>query len=140
MRDRLRAYAALRQVDDHYQLDVPSGETVGRLLIDYQFTLQLEKSGLSIVIEQPFSLTTGTRTMNLDIEPAERLAPALSLVRKRVTSITVHDSGDLKVVLEGHVIKVAPNPSYEAWQIAGASGVIAVCMAGGELGVWASTA
>lgn len=136
MRDHLRAYRAIQREGDHYTLNLPPNETVNRCSIDYQLTLQLTKCGLSIVIEQAFVLRTQTRSVTLDLDPPEKLAPVLALVRKRVDAITVLESGTLEVKFPGYAITVPPQETYESWQIAGPAGVVAVCLAGGELAVW----
>ena len=37
---------------------------------------------------------------------------------------------------DGHLLKVAPDPQYEAWTASGPDGMLVVSVPGGDLAVW----
>ena len=77
----------------------------------------------------------GARTL----DPVETLAlaPALALLRRRLTSLTISRAGELTAEFgDGTALLVAPDPRVEAWEVQGGGtleGMAYRCPAGGGL-------
>lgn len=104
--------------------------------VDGQLRLQLGQ--VEVVIETAFDLVRDGQSQPLDPEDRASLGPVLALWPGTVQSATVGADQVLRLVLtSGAVIVVAPDRSYEAWQVVGPERRLVVCRpSGGGLAVW----
>ena len=81
---------------------------------------------------------TDGRTWRLrPADDATALAPALRLFGLTVDRAEAHKDGTLEVAFaDGSGLRIAPDPSSEAWEFAGEQGVRVVSLPGGDLAVW----
>ncbi|MEC3979563.1 DUF6188 family protein [Amycolatopsis sp. H20-H5] len=107
------------------------GMSVTQLKIDHSLTLLLD-GGAQIVIEG-VAFLDGVR---LDPDRQD-VVPALALFEARVRSAVAAGTGELRVEFEdSRRLTVAPDPRYEAWNVAGPGALRVVCVPGGDLTVW----
>jgi hypothetical protein len=67
------------------------------------------------------------------------VAAGLALFNVEVTSAVAFKSGQLRMVFgDGHMLKVDPDPRYEAWTVTGPDRMLVVSLPGGGLAVWPS--
>jgi hypothetical protein len=73
-----------------------------------------------------------------ELHPSRQdVAAGLALFGARVLSAVAFKSGSLRLAFSGgHLLRVAPDPVYEAWTASGPDGLLLVCMPGGSLTVW----
>ena len=74
-----------------------------------------------------------------DIEPGDHSSDILeTLLGDVVRAASIRDTGELEITFGGgSQLVVAVDADVEAWALAGPDGVIMVCLARGELAVWA---
>ncbi|MGH3544676.1 MAG: DUF6188 family protein [Mycobacteriales bacterium] len=115
------------------------GQSLAKESFGYTVSLETD-AGFEICIENIFFLHVPGG--DFELSPGESNAEAKylhSLVGQKVTSATAEKSGALKIALDnGSYLRVEPDETYEAWTVAGPSGLKVVCMPGGELAVWSS--
>ncbi len=104
--------------------------------VDQQVRLQF--GDCEFVLEAPFVLAVESRLHRLDPAERSRLGPLLGLYPDALSLAGVEADGTLQLVFDsGAVIRVAPSPEYEAWQVIGAvDHHLVVCMPGGQLAFW----
>jgi len=123
------------EFEDHWEASLD--DDVNRCYFDYQFTLLLLDTETEIVIEEPFVITGPEDSWTLDPANPESMCPALSLLRKKVSTVVMEKVGTLRVNFsEGLQIVVNPNSEYEAWHVNLLEGWKFVAMPGGELAIW----
>jgi Family of unknown function (DUF6188) len=104
--------------------------------IDFRVTLVVSdrSATIEICIEIPFSIADGGAVSACAPENPESLVPILSLVNSQVNLIQARTSGELGVrFASGATIKVAPDPSFEAWQLATSTELLIVCSPEGKV-------
>ena len=77
--------------------------------------------------------------VDVPITPAESssLAPVLPLFNANVAGIAIGKTGYLKVEFgDGRALEVAPDNSYEAWQLGCSLGFMMVCSPGGPVSLF----
>ena len=114
---------------------------VTQCCIDYGVTLRLDHpSGqFELRIEQTLDFVAADGTAsNLDPdEDPTGIGPLLACTRTTVTSATAFDDGRLEMSMaDGSRFSVSASDDYEAWELAGPSGLRMVSTPGGELTVW----
>jgi hypothetical protein len=115
---------------------------VQMIQIDYRLGLLLSdgKASTNIHISTLGRLTWPGGEALLEPEETASLSPILPLANKGVRSVTIRATGHLRVEFAGgHVLEVAPDDQYEAWQLGcsvGARGVMMVCSPGGSVAVF----
>jgi hypothetical protein len=108
---------------------------------DFAVSLQVRDQSDSWVlrIEQIIALVSNDGHEQI-VEPEgeiRQLYPILHYLRRAVASISAFKDGSLEVVMsDGDRIRVSADSDFEAWELAGPSGVRIVSMPGGELAVW----
>jgi hypothetical protein len=61
----------------------------------------------------------------------------ISLFLRNVISAEAGAEGDLGIAFNNGIeLTVAPDPTYEAWQLVGPKGRRVICLPGGELALW----
>jgi hypothetical protein len=127
------------ELEDRWEMVVE--DVVNRCYFDYLFTLQLLATELTIVIEVPFILSGKNSIWTLEPEDPETMAPALSLVRKKVSKVVMKKSGVLQIYFsEGYSLTVDPSVDYEAWHVRTKNGWMFVATPGGDLAIWSNLA
>ena len=112
-----------------------SGFTLVRLSFDYRTTLLMYQStpksslvsalegpqnSLTVDIESPCLLRTGSQIQPMDPERSDSMAPLLPLLRHCLVSLTVFRSGLLVLTFEdGTELWVPKDEQYESWQAVG---------------------
>lgn len=104
--------------------------------VDHQVRLQF--GATEVVIESPFRLLTADADSELDPEDRVHLGPLLDMYPDRLEDVGVEADGELRLRFQsGAEIRVAPDPSFESWQVNGPGTRLVVCSPGGAtLAVW----
>jgi Family of unknown function (DUF6188) len=103
---------------------------LGLVKIDFRLTLVVSDRSetIEICIETPFTITDSGADFACVPENPVSLGPILSLVNSQVDFIEATTSGELSVrFATGATINVAPDPSFEAWQLATSTELLIVC-------------
>lgn len=108
---------------------------------DQAVVLDVSNAGqrFEIRIEQQFQLRDPSGTVSWVEAQGDSTAldEAIEPFRTHILGGIAHKDGALELRLsEGVEIWVAPDPDYEAWTVAGDSGLKIVALPGGELAVW----
>lgn len=108
---------------------------------DQAVVLDVLKGGqrYEIRIEQRFQLRSPSGTVSwVELQSDSTiLEEAMRPSKTKFIEGVAHKDGALELRLsEGVEIWVNPDPDYEAWTVAGASGLEVVSLPGGELAVW----
>jgi hypothetical protein len=104
--------------------------TVQLMKIDFRLGLLLRDGAdtAELYVETPFRLIGSGTDATCVPEDPESLAPALSLVNKKIIEIRISNSGSMTTNFESGVsINVDPHGAYEAWQLGGSTGFLLVC-------------
>jgi Family of unknown function (DUF6188) len=110
------------------------GQQVTGQEAEFSLTLRTDR-GSELQIETAYSVRTAGEIVS--ITPGESDPP--SLVDEKIKTATASDSGQLEVVFEsGVVLRVEPDPDFEAWTFVAPDGKRVVSMAEGELAVWSA--
>jgi hypothetical protein len=112
---------------------------VTQLLIDpssFRFQTWSLDASAEIRCSAPFRLRQATGAERvLDPRATETLAPVLTLLQRRIESLTITRRGELTADFGGGVsLTVEPHPRYEAWEIQGGGaleGMRYLCHIGG---------
>jgi hypothetical protein len=115
--------ASLIESDDEHHW-ILLDHQVTQLLVDAT-SLRLQTwsldASLEIRVSAPFTLHTAAGAVRaLDPADAEQLAPVLSLLRRRVRSLTATRRGELALEFgDGARVDVAPHARLPAWEVQG---------------------
>lgn len=112
---------------------------VARCIVDHAFALEFHEADEKAVvrIEGVFSVLDQRGSHQLTPAAPTELGPAVGLFGQVVRSARASAAGRLEIVFEdGRILSVEPDARYEAWEIAGPSGMHAVCTPGGAVAVW----
>ena len=121
--------------------------TVTQCRVDHAFSLLLDEVDAvarvwTVRIEGPFSLTNGDQhTTVFDGEaPPSAWGPAIdALLHETLLDATVTEAGTLSLRFEtGYRLEATALHQYDAWQVSGPGGFLAVCEPGGRVSRWAS--
>jgi len=100
-----------------------TGQTLAAVSLDFTVTLTTEE-GWDVAIED--------ETLARD----DTLAAALTrAVGQPITAFSI-DHGTLSLDVGDAHLRAAPDPTFEAWNVAGPDKQLVVCMPGGELAIW----
>ncbi len=122
------------ETGDYFEFPV-EGDTVSRLAIDYAFTIFLQDTHLTVVVEQEFAYSSGSTSGIL--RAPDRLTPVLELIHKPVRSLRAFKNGRLTFAAAPDItMTVEPDANYESWHVNGDFNLLIVCMLGGKLAVW----
>ena len=129
----------LTELDDRWLLPF-RGLAVTRVVVDFQFGLVLD-AGCTVSIGGlgTLSWTSEGRTPGTaELRPAsQEVAAGLTLFGARVMSAVAFKSGVLRLAFSsGCLLRVTPDPVFEAWTATAPDGLLVVCMPGGPLAVW----
>jgi len=118
-----------------------AGLPVTRCIVDYAFSLHFwtsSEADYTVRIGGPFVLQAYNQVLNLSARNgAVSLGPALRLFGQTLESAVVAKNGELTLRFgDRSAIVVPPESAYEAWEVAGPSGLLVVCQAGGKLAIW----
>jgi hypothetical protein len=115
-----------------------AGASIVRCLVDWAITLQCDGE-YEVRIEGPFIFRTPEGAVH-ELDPDEDpvgLGVVLSVARGRIVSAEAFKDGRLELLFtDGARIEVPVDASYEAWELAGPSGLRVVSLPGGELALW----
>jgi hypothetical protein len=123
----------IREEDCGWRLRFRDG-VVQLIQVDFRLTLFLGDGAdtAKLVVETPFRLIALENDVVCSPEKPASLAPILPLVNARITGVLAQKSGWLRVEFDsGRSLEVAPNESYEAWQLGSSIGFLLVCSPGG---------
>lgn len=108
---------------------------VSLVRIDFRVTFVITDSSstLEACIETPFRIAIESLDTICVPDDPRSLAPILPLTNARVESVVVGEFGHLTIDFGSNAaIKVNPDRSYEAWQLAASTGLLIVCSPGGK--------
>jgi hypothetical protein len=131
----------MRELSDRWIIPIEDF-LVRRCCVDYAFALDLSAVGCgnaTIRIEGEFELRNrdGRAWRLRPQDGAAAVAPALTLFGLSVTRAEALKDGSLSVMFaDGSSLRVAPDPTHEAWEYLSDAGGKAVSMPGGEIAVW----
>jgi hypothetical protein len=115
------------------------GLSIVRCWIDYAFSLEAaHEDGIVVLrIECPFTISERGEQYVLDPEEPAILGPAAALVRTSARTARAAAEGRLSIVFDdGRELTVEASDRFEAWELSGPKGMIAVCLPGGGLSIW----
>ncbi|WP_156934862.1 DUF6188 family protein [Pseudonocardia spinosispora] len=117
------------------------GESISKVQADYTLYLYVT-GGFGISIESEFVLVGSEEKFSLAPGNFEAGGHISSLVGVPIAACSVDEvRGGLCVeFVNGSTIVVAADDEYESWNLTGPQGLRIVCMPGGELAFWSSTA
>jgi len=130
----------LSEINGRWQLPLDSC-AVTRCCVDYGVTLRLDHpaGAFELRIEQALDFV-GADGAALTLDPEEDptgLGPLLACTRTTVTAATAFHDGRLEISFaDGSRFSVSASGDYEAWELAGPSGLRMVSIPGGDLTVW----
>ena len=116
-----------------------NGHRVTQLMIDlgsFRFQSWALDASAEVRCGVPFTFReVGGRSLTIDPEHPEQLAPLLTLLGRSIDTLRVHRSGELAVAFgDGSVLFVSPHPRFEAWEVRGGGaleGLDYLCDVGG---------
>lgn len=106
---------------------------VSMLKIDFRLSLVLGEAAdaVELIVETPFHVVSSGVDILCIPEKPGTLSPILPLVNTTVNSLVITEAGHIFVEFDnGASLSIDPDPSYEAWQLAGTIGLL-VCSPGG---------
>ena len=94
-----------------------------------------------LVLGAPMSMSTAPATGAALAEPSspEAVAALARWIGRTVTDVRVEDIGTLVVQCGSESVRVAADPSYEAWEVRGMDGGLLACLPGGGISLWTPT-
>ena len=115
-----------------------AGRTVNRIYVDYAFGIQFleKKRKVEIRIEGEFTVQRDGKTFRAQATDTNSLAPVLTIFPRVLKTISMAEGDTLKLDFHEIILKVAPDPRYEAWEISTSDGAKIVCTPGGGLSMW----
>jgi Family of unknown function (DUF6188) len=130
---------SLTELDDRWILPF-RGLLVTQVQVDGAFGLNLDDQG-AVRISNTATLgwaAAGARPEKVVLDPERQdVAAGLVLFNTEVLSAVAFKSGVLRIVFSsGRLLRVDPDPRYEAWTATGPNGMFIVAMPGGDLAVW----
>ena len=129
----------LTELDDRWLLPF-RGLTVTQVVVDFEFTLVLGgESRVSVATTATLGWAArGVKPQTAQLHrECQDVAAGLALFNARVLSAVAFKSGRLRLAFDdGQLLRVAPDPAYEAWTANGPDGLRIVCMPGRSLAVW----
>lgn len=117
---------------------IPFEEAViSAIQIDFRFTLLIEdRNGVTqVIIEIPFRISgSGNDYKIIDPSNSASLAPTLGLFNAKVDKILIRKNGFLSIeFLDGTLVMVNFDESYEAWQVSSLDSYMLTCEPGGHV-------
>jgi hypothetical protein len=92
-----------------------------------------------LTIESPITVTR-SGTVRADEPHSQLVLMTLLGLLNQATEATIADDGQLTLrFAEGTSLTVRPDDKYEAWQLSDDTGLLIVCMPGGDLAIWLPT-
>jgi hypothetical protein len=129
----------LTELEDRWLLPF-SGLAVTQVVVDFEFGLVLgSEARVSIATSAELRWAAqGVVQDAVELHPERQdVAAGLALFNSSVLSAVAFKTGILRLGFgDGHLLNVAPSPTYEAWTANGPGGLLVVCMPGGSLSVW----
>jgi hypothetical protein len=111
------------------------GQQVTGQEVDFNLTLRTDR-GSEIQVGTAYSVQTAGGIISVVPGQSTETEPP-SFLEQEIRSATASDSGRLEVVFDsGAVLRVEPDPDFEAWTFVAQDGSRVVSMAEGELAVW----
>ena len=100
------------------------GYEVTYLHIDYRFAFDClkppDKGHLQVIVEAPFTISSGGQTRRFDPESAATLGDALLILHRSLQSLTTYRNGLLIVAFaDGSQLTVEPQGPYTSWEATG---------------------
>jgi hypothetical protein len=131
----------LTELDDRWILPF-RGLVVTQIQVDFAFGLTLENRG-AVRIESTAVLSwaaAGANPEKIVLEPSrQEIAAGLALFNTTVLSAVAFKPGGLQIAFSnGRLLRVDPDPNYEAWTANGPGGMLFVAMPGGDLAIWSA--
>jgi hypothetical protein len=143
MRDRFsisRSEDMMRFREDDNWITLPvSGATIGRCVLDFAFSLDVELRGelLTVRISAPFELTFEGRSCEITPEVPSTVGAALCLFNQTVSSLKASNEGVLMMEFATPArLVVGPQTAIEAWEIVASAGLRLVALTDGQLAKW----
>jgi hypothetical protein len=130
----------LTEQDDRWVLPF-NGLTVTQIQVDFAFGLTFDDVGtVRIGSRATLVWDRANGAAAVDMDPGRQdVAAGLALFNSEVLSAHAFKSGGLRIVfVGGRLLRVDPDPRYEAWTATGPGGMLVVSLPGGELAVWPS--
>jgi Family of unknown function (DUF6188) len=127
---------------DIYTRKFKSSAPIEQICFGYQVVLKIMpavSTVIEVIFSTPFDLGIGDERLSVDPGSLthESAAAVVSLLRKGIDDATIADDGELVLNLEGRVrISSRPSEAFEAWEFTDPSWGKAVCLPGGEIGVF----
>jgi uncharacterized protein DUF6188 len=113
------------------------GQQVTAQETDFNLTLRTDR-GSEFQVETAYTVQTASGTISVVPGQSIKQEPP-SFLEQEIRSAIASDSGRLEVVFDsGAVLRVEPDPDFEAWTFVAPHGRRVVSMAEGELAVWSS--
>jgi hypothetical protein len=114
------------------------GLTVTQIQVDFAFGLSFDDVGAVRISSMAILKWVRVDGEAVELDPERQdVAAALPLFNTEVLSAVAFKSGALRIVFDnGRLLKVDPDPQYEAWTANGPGGMLVVSLPGGDLAVW----
>lgn len=94
-----------------------------------------------LVISAPLSISAALDQGPALAEPCspEAVAAVSRWIGRTITAVAVQDLGTLRIECGAEQVRIAADPSYEAWEVRGMDGGLLACLPGGAISLWAPT-
>ena len=133
---------SIHLVEDNGRWQLPLDKcSVTQCCVDYGVTLRLDHPAghFELRIEQALDFVAAdgaASTLDPEEDPTG-LGPLLACTRTTVAAATAFHDGRLEISFaDGSRVSVSASDDYEAWELAGPSGLRMVSTPGGDLTVW----
>jgi hypothetical protein len=109
---------------------------ISRLILDYSISVSIttQNDVIQIEIENDF-LFNDKRVI---IGNPKSICPVLGILNKDTDKLIVKKTGEMSLIGHDFSINIAPNDSFEAWQIKVNGKAFAICLPGGNIAFWDS--
>ena len=116
-----------------------AGSEASRLLLDNRIGIEFQRDQqrTTLFIESTVQFHDGSSRYEICPDNPVQYGPLASLLKRRVRSARVTESGSLRVEMhpEGSIL-IEPDDNYEAWELIQANGARCICIPGGGLAIW----